>query len=60
MIAVGDAARAIAVGAGARAVPLADNETVVRWLRSHLAAGAVVLVKASRAARLDEIAAALE
>ena len=29
------------------------------WLRSHLAAGDVVLVKASRAARLDEVAAAL-
>ncbi len=60
VIAVGDAARAIAVGAGERAVPLADNEAAVRWLHSHLAAGDVVLVKASRAARLDEVAAALE
>lgn len=60
VVAVGDAARAIAVGAGDSAVTVPDREAAVRWLHSHLAAGDVVLVKASRAARLDEIAAALE
>lgn len=57
--AVGEAARPIADGAGDRAVALADNDAAVDWLRGHLAAGDVVLVKASRAAHLDEVAAAL-
>jgi UDP-N-acetylmuramoyl-tripeptide--D-alanyl-D-alanine ligase len=57
--AVGEAARPIADGAGERAVALADNDAAVDWLRRHLAAGEVVLVKASRGARLDEVAAAL-
>jgi UDP-N-acetylmuramoyl-tripeptide--D-alanyl-D-alanine ligase len=57
--AVGEAARPIADGAGERAVALAGNDAAVDWLRGHLAAGDVVLVKASRAARLDEVAAAL-
>ena len=56
---VGAAARPIADGAGARAVTLAGNEAAVDWLRGQLAAGDVVLVKASREARLDEVAAAL-
>jgi UDP-N-acetylmuramoyl-tripeptide--D-alanyl-D-alanine ligase len=56
---VGEAARPIADGAGERAVALADNDAAVDWLRGHLAAGEVVLVKASRGARLDEVAAAL-
>lgn len=59
VIAVGEAARPIAEGAGERAVALADNGAVVDWLRGHLAAGDMVLVKASRGARLDEVAAAL-
>jgi UDP-N-acetylmuramoyl-tripeptide--D-alanyl-D-alanine ligase len=59
VVAVGEAARSIAGGAGARAVVLADSDAAVDWLRSHLASGDVVLVKASRAARLDEVAAAL-
>jgi UDP-N-acetylmuramoyl-tripeptide--D-alanyl-D-alanine ligase len=59
VVAVGEAARPIADGAGERAVTLADNDAAVDWLRVHLAAGDVVLVKASRAARLDEVAAAL-
>jgi len=57
--AVGEAAWPIADGAGERAVALAGNDAAVDWLRGHLAAGDVVLVKASRAARLDEVAAAL-
>jgi UDP-N-acetylmuramoyl-tripeptide--D-alanyl-D-alanine ligase len=59
VVAVGEAARPIADGAGERAVALAGNDAAVDWLRGHLAAGDVVLVKASRAARLDEVAAAL-
>ena len=38
---------------------LADNDAAVSWLRGHLAAGDVVLVKGSRGRRLDEVAAAL-
>ncbi|WLW58184.1 UDP-N-acetylmuramoyl-tripeptide--D-alanyl-D-alanine ligase [Streptomyces sp. YU58] len=57
--AVGEAARPIADGMGERAVVLADNDAAVDWLRGHLAAGDVVLVKASRGAGLDEVAAAL-
>ena len=59
VVAVGEVARPIADGAGERAVALADNDAAVDWLRGHLAAGEVVLVKASRGARLDEVAAAL-
>ncbi|WP_432081723.1 UDP-N-acetylmuramoyl-tripeptide--D-alanyl-D-alanine ligase [Streptomyces sp. WAC 04229] len=59
VVAVGDAARSIADGAGERSVVLADNDAAVDWLRGHLTAGDVVLVKASRGARLDEVAAAL-
>jgi UDP-N-acetylmuramoyl-tripeptide--D-alanyl-D-alanine ligase len=57
--AVGASARPIADGAGPQAVTLAGNEAAVDWLRGQLAAGDVVLVKASREARLDEVAAAL-
>ncbi|MGW3495682.1 UDP-N-acetylmuramoyl-tripeptide--D-alanyl-D-alanine ligase [Streptomyces sp. NPDC001020] len=57
--AVGQAARPIADGVGERAVVLADNDAAIDWLRGHLAAGDVVLVKASRGARLDLVAAAL-
>ncbi|MEU6375175.1 UDP-N-acetylmuramoyl-tripeptide--D-alanyl-D-alanine ligase [Streptomyces sp. NPDC046909] len=57
--AVGEAARSIADGAGERAVILADNDAAVHWLRERLAAGDVVLVKASRGAHLDEVAAGL-
>jgi UDP-N-acetylmuramoyl-tripeptide--D-alanyl-D-alanine ligase len=57
--AVGEAARSIADGAGERSVVLADNDADVDWLRGHLAADDVVLVKASRGARLDEVATAL-
>ena len=59
VVVVGEAARPIADGAGERAVALADNDAAVDWLRGHLAAGDVVLVKGSRGRRLDEVAAAL-
>lgn len=56
VVAVGKAARPIADGAGREAIALADNETAIDWLRTRLAPGDVVLVKASREARLDEVA----
>lgn len=59
VVVVGEGARAIADGARDRAISLADNDAAVDWLRGHIAAGDVVLVKASRGARLDEVAAAL-
>ncbi|MDT0306954.1 UDP-N-acetylmuramoyl-tripeptide--D-alanyl-D-alanine ligase [Streptomyces sp. DSM 44917] len=59
VLAVGKGARPIALGAGTAAAEAADNEAAVAWLRRHLAAGDLVLVKASRGARLDEVAAAL-
>lgn len=59
VVAVGGAARPIADGAGYQAVSLADNDAAIDWLRRHLADGDVVLVKASRGARLDEVACAL-
>ncbi|MEU9337168.1 hypothetical protein AB0D49_29080 [Streptomyces sp. NPDC048290] len=37
---------------------LADNDAAVVWPLGHLAACDVVLVNASRGARLDEVAAA--
>lgn len=57
----------VVVGEGARsiadAVPgstwVSSNEEAVAWLREHLTQGDVVLFKASRGARLDEVAAAL-
>ncbi|MFB7600154.1 UDP-N-acetylmuramoyl-tripeptide--D-alanyl-D-alanine ligase [Streptomyces sp. NPDC056160] len=57
VVAVGT--RPLADGAGEQAVALADNAAAVEWLRGRLTTGDVVLVKASRGARLDEIAAAL-
>ncbi|WP_053846905.1 UDP-N-acetylmuramoyl-tripeptide--D-alanyl-D-alanine ligase [Streptomyces sp. NRRL B-24085] len=59
VVTVGEGAQPIAEGAGRRAVALTDNGAAVDWLRARLAADDVVLVKASRGARLDEVAAAL-
>ncbi|NYI76887.1 UDP-N-acetylmuramoyl-tripeptide--D-alanyl-D-alanine ligase [Nocardioides panzhihuensis] len=59
VITIGEAAAVIADGAGERALALPDNAAAIAWLRSHVASGDVVLVKASRGARLDEVAAAL-
>lgn len=41
------------------AVRAPDNEAALRWLSRHLRADDVVLLKASRGARLDEVAEAL-
>lgn len=65
LLVVGEAARAMHLGAylegswGEESVFVEDNEAAVRWLREHVAPGDVVLLKASRGARLDEVAAAL-
>ncbi|MGO4424323.1 glutamate ligase domain-containing protein, partial [Streptomyces sp. MCAF7] len=56
---VGGTARPVADAAGRRAIALTDNQAAVDWLREHLTDGDIVLVKASRGARLDEVAAAL-
>ncbi|MBK3566752.1 UDP-N-acetylmuramoyl-tripeptide--D-alanyl-D-alanine ligase [Streptomyces sp. MBT62] len=59
VVVVGEAARGIAAGAGERAVTLNDKDAAVDWLRCQVGAGDVVLVKASRGARFDEVAAAV-
>ncbi|MGH3497499.1 MAG: UDP-N-acetylmuramoyl-tripeptide--D-alanyl-D-alanine ligase [Nocardioidaceae bacterium] len=65
LLAVGEQARPLQVGASlegaadGRCVLLPDVESSVRWLRSHLRPGDVVLVKASRAVGLERVAAAL-
>lgn len=61
VVVVGMAAAHIEMGARATSTTFAgDNAEAVAWLREHLRPGDVVLVKASRGARLDEVAAALE
>lgn len=60
VVVVGEAARGIHEGAGERSVLLADNAAAVAWLAEHVAEGDVVLIKASRGARLDEVAATLQ
>ena len=59
VIAVGEEASPIGLGAGSCGIALRDNAAAIDWLRRHLSAGDVVLVKASRGARLDEVADAL-
>ncbi len=60
VLVVGDAASGIHEGAGGRGLLVADNAAAVAWLHEHLAPGDAVLLKASRGARLDEVAAALQ
>lgn len=59
VVAVGENVRPLATGAGARGTALADNDAAIEWLQAHLAPGDVVLIKASRGAHIDEVAAAL-
>jgi len=59
VVAVGENVAPLAAGAGERAVAVARNADAIEWLRHHLNPGDVVLVKASRGAHLDEVAAAL-
>ncbi|GHJ57978.1 UDP-N-acetylmuramoyl-tripeptide--D-alanyl-D-alanine ligase [Nocardioides sp. OK12] len=60
VVVVGEAARGIHEGAGERSLLLADNAAAGAWLAEHLAEGDAVLFKASRGARLDEVAAGLQ
>ncbi|WP_300680063.1 UDP-N-acetylmuramoyl-tripeptide--D-alanyl-D-alanine ligase [Nocardioides sp.] len=60
VLVVGEGARPILDGAGSEALLVPDNAAAVAWLGEHLGQRDVVLVKASRGARLDEVAAALE
>ncbi len=65
LVAVGDAARAIAQAASAEAawkgeaVWVPDRSAAVRYLQGKVRAGDLVLVKASRAAALETVATAL-
>ena len=65
LLVVGEAARPVHQGAcqersqGEESVFVADNDEAVTWLREELRPGDVVLVKASRGARLDQVAEAL-
>ncbi|HET7690332.1 MAG TPA: UDP-N-acetylmuramoyl-tripeptide--D-alanyl-D-alanine ligase [Nocardioidaceae bacterium] len=62
LVVVGEAARPMHLGAylegswGEESVFVPDNDEALAWLREHLAPGDVVLVKASRGARLDQVA----
>jgi UDP-N-acetylmuramoyl-tripeptide--D-alanyl-D-alanine ligase len=61
----GEAAAPMVAGArsvtdwGGTAVPVADREAALAWLRENIAAGDVVLVKASRGAALEHVAQGL-
>lgn len=63
LLVVGADARGIHAGATSAGVPsvfVDDNAAAAAWLRDQLGKGDAVLVKASRGARLDEVAAALQ
>jgi len=63
LLVVGEEARPVhdaAVEAGSPSAFVDDNEAAIAWLREHVGEGDAVLVKASRGARLDEVAAALQ
>jgi UDP-N-acetylmuramoyl-tripeptide--D-alanyl-D-alanine ligase len=62
LLVVGTASHGIHAGAsdaGGRSVFVEDNAAAIAWLRDEVAEGDAVLVKASRGASLDEVAAAL-
>jgi len=59
VLVIGADARGIHEGAGEVSTFVDDNAAAVAWLRQNLREGDAVLVKASRGARLDEVAAAL-
>ncbi|UDY22688.1 UDP-N-acetylmuramoyl-tripeptide--D-alanyl-D-alanine ligase [Nocardioides sp. Kera G14] len=62
VLVIGEGASEIAegaVGGTSFAITAADNAEAIAWLKAQLQPGDVVLVKASRGARLDEVAAAL-
>ena len=62
LLVIGDAASPMVIGAADHditAVQTADRAEALAWLRENMAPGDVVLVKASRGAELDRVAAAL-
>ncbi|MFT4008905.1 MAG: UDP-N-acetylmuramoyl-tripeptide--D-alanyl-D-alanine ligase [Nocardioidaceae bacterium] len=65
LVVVGEPAKAMHLGAhlegswGEESVFVPDNDAATRWLDDNLRAGDVVLLKASRGGRLDEVAAHL-
>lgn len=65
LVVVGEPARPMHLGAylegswGEESVFVEDGEQALAWLRKNLAAGDVVLFKASRAARLEQVVEAL-
>lgn len=59
LLVIGAEAHGIHDGAAGQSVYVDDNAAAVAWLRDNLTEGDAVLVKASRGARLDEVAAAL-
>lgn len=59
VLAIGERVRPLAAAAGPRAIALDDNAAAIEWLRGNVVPGDVVLLKGSRGARLDEVAAAL-
>jgi len=60
VVVVGEAARGIHEGAGGASHLLPDNAAAIAWLAEHVREGDAVLLKASRGARLDEVAATLQ
>jgi UDP-N-acetylmuramoyl-tripeptide--D-alanyl-D-alanine ligase len=60
VLVIGEAARGIHEGAGPRSTLVTDNVAGVAWVHEHVGPGDAVLFKASRGARLDEVASALQ
>jgi UDP-N-acetylmuramoyl-tripeptide--D-alanyl-D-alanine ligase len=60
VLVIGEAARGIHEAAGSRSDFVPDNAAAIAWVREHVAEGDAVLFKASRGARLDEVASALQ
>jgi UDP-N-acetylmuramoyl-tripeptide--D-alanyl-D-alanine ligase len=56
VVVVGEPSRGIAEGFGDEAILTAGRAEAIAWVRENVAAGDVVLVKASRGAALEEIA----
>lgn len=59
VVAVGEAATEVAVGAGESGISVVDHGEAVRVVSAWLTPGDVVLVKASRGARLERVTSAL-